>query len=259
MQCPLCNYLMSDFDTECARCHGKGLAPPPQQQAAVAPPQHQQQLPQQPPPPYPNQYPQTMPGTAPDDAPSFLMAFLGFAIPLVGLIMFLVDRNTRPQRARSSGLGALVGFLGGIAVVGFFFMVVIGSAVTPVVGRSIDNAGRSVCMSNLKQLALASMQYSMKNGEQFPDLTSPATIKSALGQFTPNQAIFTCSEGQEYLGNPALSQKRLRDIPNAATTILFYDAQDNHLGGRNVAYADGHVQYLDAQKWASEKLRSGLS
>lgn len=257
MQCPLCNYLMSDFDTECARCHGKGLAPPPQAQAAAAPPPHQQQLPPQP--PSPGQHPQAMPGAAPDDAPSFPMAALGFFIPLVGLILFLVDRNTRPQRARSAGMGALVGFLGGIAVTAFFFMVIVGSAVAPVVGRSVDNAERTVCLNNLKQLALASMQYSMKNGEQFPDLTSPAAIKSALGQFTTNQDIFACSKGQEYLGNPAISQKRLADVPNAATTILFYDAQDNHLGGRNVAYADGHVQYLDAGKWASEKLRSGLS
>lgn len=27
--CPLCNYFMDPFDTECRRCHGKGLAPPP--------------------------------------------------------------------------------------------------------------------------------------------------------------------------------------------------------------------------------------
>lgn len=28
MQCPLCGYMMSAFDKECLRCHGKGIAPP---------------------------------------------------------------------------------------------------------------------------------------------------------------------------------------------------------------------------------------
>ncbi len=28
MQCPACNYFMSDLDAECPRCRGKGLAAP---------------------------------------------------------------------------------------------------------------------------------------------------------------------------------------------------------------------------------------
>ncbi len=46
-----------------------------------------------------------------NDAPSTGMAVLGFFIPLVGLIMWLVDKDTRPLRAKSAGKGALIGVI----------------------------------------------------------------------------------------------------------------------------------------------------
>lgn len=45
------------------------------------------------------------------DTGSFGWAVLGFFIPLVGLILFLVWRTTKPASARQSGIGALVGVI----------------------------------------------------------------------------------------------------------------------------------------------------
>ena len=60
MVCPKCNYLMQPFDSECPRCHGKGLAPstpatPPPTVApqAVMPPVTAQRAPMQTAPPTP--------------------------------------------------------------------------------------------------------------------------------------------------------------------------------------------------------------
>lgn len=39
---------------------------------------------------------------------------LGFFIPLVGLILFLVWRTEKPRAAKSSGIGAIIGFVAGI-------------------------------------------------------------------------------------------------------------------------------------------------
>lgn len=50
------------------------------------------------------------------DAPSFGFGVLGFCIPIVGLILFLVWRDKTPQKAKSVGIGALVGFILGIIV-----------------------------------------------------------------------------------------------------------------------------------------------
>lgn len=65
MQCPLCGFMMDAFDTDCRRCHGKGLpkpsAPPPVSTQPLPAPQT---VPTQPYNPYQNQtvpLPQTPP------------------------------------------------------------------------------------------------------------------------------------------------------------------------------------------------------
>ena len=50
-----------------------------------------------------------------NDAPSGGFWALGFFIPLAGFILYLVDKDTRPLRAKSAGKGALTGFLTGLA------------------------------------------------------------------------------------------------------------------------------------------------
>lgn len=47
----------------------------------------------------------------PQDASSFGFAFLGFCIPLVGLILWLVWKDSTPLKAKSAGKGALVGVI----------------------------------------------------------------------------------------------------------------------------------------------------
>lgn len=47
----------------------------------------------------------------PADGKSFGFAFLGFCIPLVGLILWLVWKDSTPLKAKSCGKGALVGVI----------------------------------------------------------------------------------------------------------------------------------------------------
>ena len=49
------------------------------------------------------------------DAPNMGWAVLGFFIPLVGLILYLVNKDTYPLKAKSAGKGALIGFCVSIA------------------------------------------------------------------------------------------------------------------------------------------------
>lgn len=46
-----------------------------------------------------------------EDSSSFGFAILGFFIPLVGLILFLIYEGKKPKRAKSAGKGALIGFI----------------------------------------------------------------------------------------------------------------------------------------------------
>ena len=54
--------------------------------------------------------------TTGEDAPSAGLAVLSFFIPLVGLILYLIYKDTFPLRAKSVGKGALIGFIVGVVV-----------------------------------------------------------------------------------------------------------------------------------------------
>lgn len=50
------------------------------------------------------------------DAPNTGWAILSFFIPLVGLILYLIYKDTTPLKAKSAGKGALIGFVTSIVV-----------------------------------------------------------------------------------------------------------------------------------------------
>ena len=53
----------------------------------------------------------TATSTQPQDAPSLGFAVLCFFFPLIGLILYLIWKDTMPLRAKSSGKGALIGVI----------------------------------------------------------------------------------------------------------------------------------------------------
>jgi len=57
------------------------------------------------------------------DAPSAGFAVLGFFIPIVGLILFLVWHDKTPLKAKSAGKGALIAVIVGVAVTILSFVI----------------------------------------------------------------------------------------------------------------------------------------
>ena len=55
-------------------------------------------------------------GTISADSSSKGFAILGFFIPIIGLILYLVYERKQPKRAKSAGKGALIGFITKIVV-----------------------------------------------------------------------------------------------------------------------------------------------
>lgn len=49
-----------------------------------------------------------------NDSGSIGWGVLGFFFPIVGLILFLVWKNTKPQSAKVAGIGAIIGFVLGL-------------------------------------------------------------------------------------------------------------------------------------------------
>ena len=70
-----------------------------------------------------------LPLTAEDDAPNTGWAVLGFFIPLVGLILYLVNKDKTPLKAKSAGKGALIGF-----IVSVVFSIIYGAIAGAMIG-----------------------------------------------------------------------------------------------------------------------------
>lgn len=73
--------------------------------------------------PYQNQYQNQYQQNVVDNG-GFGWALLGFCIPLVGLILFLVWKDTKPRTAKSAGKGALVSVI--VSAVIYIITIVIG-------------------------------------------------------------------------------------------------------------------------------------
>ena len=63
-------------------------------------------------------------GMSTSDNGGYLWGLLGCCIPLVGLILFLVWKDTKPKTSKAAGIGALVGVLS--IVVWYIVAIVIG-------------------------------------------------------------------------------------------------------------------------------------
>ncbi len=99
MYCRNCGKEIMNEAVYCVHC---GCSTGPTQ------PNYQYQTPPPPPPPQPQ--PQAQP-----DAPNIGMAVLGFFIPLAGLIIWAINKDTQPLMAGSALKGAIIGFCVSIA------------------------------------------------------------------------------------------------------------------------------------------------
>lgn len=87
---------------------------PPVNNVNYQPPYQQQpyyQQPYQPPAYYPPYY------QKPVDQGSFGWSILGFFLPMIGLILYLVWKDEKPISSKQAGTGALIGFIVNIALI----------------------------------------------------------------------------------------------------------------------------------------------
>lgn len=97
--------------------------------------------------------------------------------------------------------------------------------------------------SNLKQIGLASVQYTQDYDETLPMTTDYGTFESELLPYTRTSQIFVSPGTQlPYLLNPAISGASLASIDDPAATEEARDAQLNADGTLNHLELDGHVR-----------------
>lgn len=72
----------------------------------------------------PVQNPYTPVAPAPVDKGGFWWGALGCCIPIVGLILFLVWKDTKPNTAKSAGKGALISVILGVVFYVLYFILI---------------------------------------------------------------------------------------------------------------------------------------
>jgi len=120
---------------------------------------------------------------------------------------------------------------------------------------------KTVCLSNIKNLAMAAQMFAVDNADRFP---AADKWVDQLEPYVRNEAIFKCPEDRSearssYGMNWALSRKQASKIKNLSDVVLFYEtahpgdtprsgASDvvsppRHQGGNNYGFADGHARW----------------
>jgi prepilin-type N-terminal cleavage/methylation domain-containing protein/prepilin-type processing-associated H-X9-DG protein len=188
---------------------------------------------------------------------------------------------------RWSGAFTLIELLVVIAIIA-----ILAAILFPVFGRARENARRSSCQSNLKQIGLGIAQYTQDYDERFfiqvVDKTTPANTRvfsKIVQPYLKSEQIFICpsatgTEATEattpdskdhiwamngtkgtYAFNFLLDGASLAEIGDSARTAMLMDSGSpifsgsadqwvttRHFEGINVAYADGHVKYLNLKR-----------
>ena len=162
--------------------------------------------------------------------------------------------NSIPVKRRTSGF-TLIELLVVIAIIA-----ILAAILFPVFARARENARRSSCQSNEKQIALGFKQYIQDNNERYP---ASGGWNTAILDYTKSEAILKCPSAAgagtfDYSYNNQMSGRNENRINNTASTILVAEATrsggataassatalSRHFDGSNYAFVDGHVKWI---------------
>ncbi|HWA84457.1 MAG TPA: hypothetical protein VG820_13530 [Fimbriimonadaceae bacterium] len=120
---------------------------------------------------------------------------------------------------------------------------------------AVDAAKSTSCLSNIKQLALATIMFATDNDDVLK--TTSAKWANAIYPYTKNKTILTCPEDKpgtvSYSFNVRLANVSMAKIKNPATTVLAYEGSGGKLNFRHdgraaVAFADGHAKLITKEQ-----------
>jgi prepilin-type processing-associated H-X9-DG protein len=115
-------------------------------------------------------------------------------------------------------------------------------------------AKSTVCLSNLKQVALGFMMFAADNDDKL-SLTA-SSMRSKVSPYLKNEALWKCPENPgkaSYSFNSNLAGKSLAHVSRPAETVLLYEGQSGkptfrHDGRAAIAFADGHARLLTPEQ-----------
>ena len=168
------------------------------------------------------------------------------------------NNGERSANLRKSGF-TLIELLVVIAIIA-----ILAAILFPVFARARENARRSSCQSNMKNIALGFKQYLQDYDEKYP---AKDTWTTAIFTYTKSDQVLRCpSAGNteatvaskiDYLYNAGLHVAKESRIEATAVTVLNAEAArgvassgsvasapTRHFDGSNYSFVDGHVKWL---------------
>jgi prepilin-type processing-associated H-X9-DG protein len=157
----------------------------------------------------------------------------------------------RSAPAKSGTPGWLIAAI--IAVVAAVLLptiLILSAILFPVFAKAREKARQASCLSNMRQLSLACLQYASANSDTLPDA---ATWRQDIQPYLPGGFVWDCPSSckgqQSYEFNPTLSGMSLGAIENPADTIMISEplgpsGNGVHNRGFNIAFVDGHVRWM---------------
>ncbi len=165
----------------------------------------------------------------------------------------------------------------------------------PVFARAREKARQSSCLSNVKQIGLAFLQYNQDYDETWPLMAWNSTTGwepaisgwwgGELGPYIKNTRIFICPSRQtdtvcSYVLNAYVNGRADATITAPAGTVTMADSTSNgwwaadgntmmaygnvncrvkdlHNGGANMGFCDGHGKWEKAENWKPSEWNPG--
>ncbi len=114
-------------------------------------------------------------------------------------------------------------------------------------------AKKTQCLSNVKQLGLATIMYSVDHGDVLPKTS--AGWKTAITLYVRDQKIFHCPEdtsgGVSYFLDPRVAGRSMTKVAQPAATAMIVEGsvkktEFRHNGAAMIAFTDGHAKATKA-------------
>lgn len=122
------------------------------------------------------------------------------------------------------------------------------------------DSATTTSLNNLKQITAGLLLYAQDYDEVLPPIKDPASVKQLIQPYLKNVADFTNPiTHQLYQVNLILSAHKLKDIPDPAAMVLFYEDSPAPDNTRGVAFLDGHVKRIPETQWPALKRLSKIS
>jgi len=162
-----------------------------------------------------------------------IIPFIGWLAAIVGIILAIVAL-TKKTTAKVCAILAIV-----FAVATPVISVVI---TIPAVIGARHRAKQIMCQTNLHAIGQAVSGYAIENKDRFPQ-----HLKDLHPRYLASLKMLKCpSKPNKECGYFYFAQERLSNMREPAQTIIACDFRENHGGrGRNVLFADNHIQWMD--------------